>query len=60
MRENDIKHEAGKYWVLDHKTGFSVMQSGITHSTAESTYAHTDDGLSIAIARANYLHKVRP
>jgi hypothetical protein len=58
MKESDIKHEAGRFWVLDHKTGYSVMTAGATHSTADSTYARTPDGLSIAIARANYLARV--
>jgi hypothetical protein len=60
MTESQIKHEAGRYWVLDHKTGYSVMASGITHSIANSTYARTPDGLSIAIAYANYLAKAKP
>jgi hypothetical protein len=60
MTESQIKHEAGRYWVLDHKTGYSVMASGITHSIPDSTYARTPDGLSIAIARANYLMKAKP
>jgi hypothetical protein len=60
MKESSIQHEAGRYWVLDHKTGYSVMASGITHSIADSTYARTPDGLSIAIARANYLAKAKP
>jgi hypothetical protein len=55
MKESDIKHEVGRYWVLDHKTGYSVMASGITHSIPDSTYARTPDGLSIAIARAKIL-----
>jgi hypothetical protein len=58
MKESDIKHEAGRFWVLDHKTGYSVMTAGVTHSTTDSTYARTPDGLSIAIARANYLARV--
>ena len=54
-KESDIKHECGKYWILDTKKGYAVMVSGITHSESDSVYARTDDGLSIAIARCNYL-----
>jgi hypothetical protein len=57
MNESDIKHEAGRFWVLDHKTGYSVMMAGLTHSTADSTFKRTADGLSLAIARANYLNQ---
>lgn len=51
----DIKHENGSYWVLDTKDSYAVMLNGVTHSTSDSSYARTDDGLSIAIARCNYL-----
>lgn len=57
MKDSDIKHEAGRYWVCDNKRHYLVMVSGITHSESESAYEHTADGLSIAVARANYLHK---
>ena len=61
MRESDIKHETGAFWVLDNKTSYVVMRIGITHSTSDSAYEYTPDGLSIAIARANYLaNKVKP
>ena len=56
-KERDIKHENGQYWVLDTKDSYTVMIKGITHSTSESSYTRTDDGLSIAIARCNYLSK---
>jgi len=61
MRESDIKHENGAFWVLDNKTSYVVMRIGSTHSTSDSAYEHTKDGLSIAIARVNYLaNKVKP
>jgi hypothetical protein len=51
----DIKHENGDYWVLDNKESYVVFKTGITHSTSDSAYEHSEDGLSIAIARCNYL-----
>ena len=57
IRESDIKHEAGKYWVLSTRDAYIVLQTGLTHSTSDSAYPHTPDGLSIAIARCNYLAK---
>lgn len=57
IREIDIKHEAGKYWVLSTRDAYTVFKTGLTHSVSDSAYAHTPDGLSIAIARCNYLAK---
>lgn len=59
-RERDIKHEAGRYWVLDTGTAYAVMVQGVTHSASESAYPRDPDGLSIAIARCNYLAANRP
>ena len=56
-RESDILHEAGAYWVCRDRDAYTVYKNGVTHSTADSAYAKTADGLSIAIARANYLAK---
>lgn len=60
MNESCIKHENGSYWVCDDRTQFTVYVAGLTHSRADSSYAHTEDGLSIAIARCNYLARTRP
>ena len=57
MNEKSIKHENGPYWVCDTGKAYAVMRTGITHSTSESAYARDADGLSIAIARCNYLAK---
>ena len=56
-REHDIKHEAigGRYWVLDTRKTYAVMEAGITHSTLDSAYERNPDGLSVAVARCNYL-----
>lgn len=55
MTEADIMHEVGTYWVGREKAAYVVYCSGITHSVSDSAYAKTPDGLSIAIARCNYL-----
>lgn len=62
MLEKDIMHETpcGKYWVGrdTRQQAYVVYKVGVTHSTSDSGYHMTPDGLSIAIARANYLAKV--
>ncbi len=58
-QERVIKHEAGRYWVCDTGKTYAVMVAGVTHSESESAYSRTDDGLSIAIARCNYLDRTR-
>jgi len=55
MRESDIMHEVGDYWVARQKGTYVVYKVGVTHSISDSAYAKTPDGLSIAIARCNYL-----
>lgn len=57
MTERDIVHENGPAWVLDdRKHGcYTVFLAGVTHSVSDSAYAHDEDGLSIAVARADYL-----
>lgn len=55
LREREIVHEAGDYWVLDAGDSYAVMRIGVTHSVSESAYSHDLDGLSIAVARCNYL-----
>ena len=55
MRESDIMHEVGDYWVARQKGTYVVYKIGVTHSTSDSAYAKTPDGLSIAIARCDYL-----
>ena len=61
MRESDIMHETtcGNYWVAHDRAqkSYVVYRVGATHSTSDSGYAMTPDGLFIAICRANYLSK---
>jgi len=56
-RETDIMHEAGNYWVARDRKAYTVFKAGVTHSVSDSAYAKSADGLSIAIARCNYLAK---
>ena len=61
MTERDIMHDRGTHWV--GRTGrvgwmdasYTVYRTGATHSTPDSSYALTPDGLSLAIARTDYL-----
>ena len=53
----DIIHENGRFWVLRDKRAYTVMVSGSTHSIGESAYPLTEDGLSIAKHRCDYLAK---
>lgn len=57
MRESDIVYENGAFWVFDDRKepAYVVFKSGLTHSTSDSAYARTTDGLSIAKARVDYL-----
>ena len=52
MKELDILHEVGPYWITKTKHGFEIYKNGLTHSTGIGE-AYPD--LSVAIARANYL-----
>jgi hypothetical protein len=57
VKEKDIVHENGKYWVLrnESESCYFVMEAGATHSKSESAYPLDPDGLSIAICRCDYL-----
>lgn len=56
MRERDIKHENGRYWVGDTRDSYTVYcVHPLLASYPDSSYAHDEDGLSIAVARCNYL-----
>lgn len=59
-KESQIMHENGRYWVLDTLKSYAVMAMGVTHSTTDSEYKRSPDGLSIALARCNYLAKKSP
>jgi hypothetical protein len=57
--EEDIAHEDSRHWVLRDRPAkrYSVCVAGITHSTVDSSYELSEDGLSIAIARCRHLAK---
>lgn len=55
MTEADIMHENGAFWVGRERGAYVVYRVGVTHSTSDSAYEKTLDGLSIAIARCDYL-----
>lgn len=57
MREEDIIHEAGDYWVGRERNSYTVFKNVGTYSVSDSAYAKTEDGKSIAIARCEYLAK---
>jgi hypothetical protein len=59
MRETNIIFEAGSFWVGKVSDTFTVYRAGTTHSTPDSSYPLTEDGRSLAIARAKYLARVR-
>lgn len=56
-REEDIAYEKGDAWVLRDrkKQQYTVFLAGSTASTSDSAYDLTEDGLSLAKARADYL-----
>ncbi len=55
MKEKDILLDLGDYWVGAEKNCYTVFEVGLTHSTSDSAYEKTPDGLSIAKARCRYL-----
>lgn len=57
MTEADIMHECGDYWVGREKHRYVVYRNGTVAAQSDSAYERTEDGLSIAIARCDYLGK---
>jgi len=54
MVEENIVLEAGRYFVYKAANSYDVMRNVNTHSEVESMYAKSEDGKSLAIARAMY------
>lgn len=52
---SQIKHENGRFWVMEKSGLYYVMKQGLTHSQSVDGVAYRD--LSIAIARCDYLAK---
>lgn len=59
-RESDIMHENGDFWVLRERKTYVVCRNVGTHSVTDSAYDRNPDGLSIAIARCDYLAFANP
>jgi len=59
MREHDIMHENGAYWVGRERHAYVVYRpsNSATHSVSDSAYPKTPDGLSLAKARCDYFAK---
>lgn len=57
IKEKDIKHENGSYWVLDTQDSYTVMKIDTTHSISVQSFKCDADGLSCAIAYCNFLAK---
>lgn len=59
LREKDIRHENGNYWVAELDNTYTVFKTGITHSTSIQSFKRDSDGLSNAIGYCDYLAKRR-
>lgn len=59
MREQDIIYESGPAFVLRTTNSYEVLVNKGTHSVVGSAYRKTDDGLSIAKARADFIAKLK-
>lgn len=59
MNESDIIYQDGPYWVGRSAHDYTVFRDGSIVARADSSYPRTEDGKSIAIARAKYLAKVK-
>ena len=59
MRESRIKHQSGPFWVLDdvQHDRYTVFKDGPVVAVSDSSYPRSDDGLSLAKARCDYLHR---
>lgn len=56
MKESDILHESGSFFVIKDTDCYSVYRNVGCYSQFDSAYHKTQGGLSIAIARCNYLN----
>jgi len=54
-REENILHERGPYWVYRERNAYTVYKDWGTCAKSDSSYAKTKDGLSLAMARCDYL-----
>lgn len=54
-KETDIAHETDKAVVIKSKGAYTVYRKKGTHIESDCGFPSNPDGLSCAIARANYL-----
>jgi hypothetical protein len=52
--EQDIKHQVGNFHVLRERRAYTVCEHKGTHSVTVQSFARDEDGLSLAIAYADY------
>lgn len=55
IKEKDIIHENGNYWVYRDKDCYTVFKNLMTHALSDSHYELSNDGFSLAKARCDYL-----
>lgn len=58
MHDSNIMHANGEYWVEQQANAYVVFRDGPIHATSDSAYHKNADGLSIAIARCDYLARL--
>lgn len=54
IRERHILHEVGDFWVADQGWAFTVFHNVGSWAVSDGSFGHDADGLSLAIARADY------
>jgi hypothetical protein len=52
--EQDILHQMGDFHVLRERRAYTVCEHKGTHSVTVQSFARDEDGLSLAIAYADY------
>ena len=57
MKEQQIEYQVGPFWVGRFPGHHTVFKDTATHAQPDSTYPNTPEGLSLAKARVDYLHK---
>lgn len=55
VKECEIVHESGQFWVYRNQTAYTVMRAGLTCSISVQSFEKSEAGLSLAVAYANYL-----
>lgn len=55
MKESDIMHEVGRYWVCRERDRYTVCRNLVSCAETVQSFARSEDGLSLAIAYSDYL-----